>query len=53
MDQVRPISELSLKELFDVQELAGDNTPPAVLEAIEAKQKEQQAQPAPAVPALK
>jgi|GEM_PF-3392800 hypothetical protein len=52
MDQVRPISELSLKELFDVKELAGDNTPPAVLEAIEVKQKEQAA-PAPVAPAVK
>lgn len=52
MDQVRPISELSLKELFDVKELAGDNTPPAVLEAIETKQREQAAS-APAVPAVR
>ncbi len=52
MDQVRPISELSLKELFDVKELAGDNTPPAVLEAIAEKQIEQAAA-APAAPSVR
>jgi hypothetical protein len=52
MDQVRPISELSLTELFAVKEAEGENTSPAVLEAIEAKQKEQ-TPAAPAAPALK
>lgn len=36
--QVRPIEDLSLTELFAVKEEQGENTPEAVLKAIEEKQ---------------
>lgn len=51
--QVRPIETLSLKELFAVKEEQGDNTPEAVLKAIEEKQAQVQtankSAPAPSV----
>lgn len=52
-DQIRPISEMSLTELFAVKEEHGENTAEAVLEAIEAKQKQEQTATAPATPVMK
>ncbi len=48
--QVRRIEELSLTELFAVKDEQGDNTPEAVLKAIEEKQAQAPAvsKPAPA-----
>lgn len=39
--QVRSIEELTLTELFAVKEDQGDNTPEAVLKAIEEKLEQQ------------
>lgn len=36
--QVRPIDSLSLKELWELRDEQGDNTPPAILRAIEEKE---------------
>lgn len=49
--QVRPIEKLSLTELFAVQDEQGENTPEAVLQAIEEKQAQAPAvnKPSPAV----
>ena len=41
MDQVRRIDQLSLSELFAIKNAEGDDTPEAVLAAIEERQVQQ------------